>query len=193
MLLRRLAILLLAGMLLAACGGSGKTVAKTATQTGSKSVGAYLDDIVGLFRHSSIDEVASGGVGKVDDVFRTNRSFIDDAFRAGVFATAADDAARLADSQVKSKVAELFDNLDEFVQAKAEKKIQSMICEARLVAYDEQGDVELFKPWIERQFGEIDITLNAALEPIAQWLAEKVNDKTSTYSLACTVWLRVTS
>lgn len=185
-LVRPLGALVVACLVLTACGGGAKP--------GGQAVAGQLDDILKLFRQTSIEDVARGGAGEADDVFRANRSVIDDAFRESEFAVAADDAARSANAQVSSKVAELADRLDAAAQRKMGSKLRSMICEARLYAQNQEGDVEVLRPWITQEFGEIELQLSPyGLDSVAHWLTEKVNDKASTYSLACTVWLRATT
>lgn len=183
-LVRPLGALVIACLVFTACGA----------KPGGQAVAGHLDNILNLFRQTSIDDVARGGAGEPDDVFRANRSVIDDAFRASEFAVAADDAARSANAEVSSKVAELADRLDAAAQRKMESKLRSMICEARLYAQNQEGDVKVLRPWITQEFAEIELQLSPyGLDSVAHWLTEKVNDKASTYSLACTVWVRATT
>jgi hypothetical protein len=113
--------------------------------------------------------------------------------RPTAFKAAADDAKFTADAEVRSETATFFSSLDATVQGKIEAKFRSMICEARLYAQDQHGDVELFKGWIDQEFKSIDVVLTQyGMDEVSEWLAAKVNDKTSLYSLACMAWVRGT-
>lgn len=160
-------------------GGSARTVEST------------LDDVLKLFRQTSIDDVVRGGTDDLDQVFRANSGTIDRAFRTPGFQTAVRDSAVAAEAQVTSRVSTLFDRLDSVAQKQVERKLRTMICEARLYAQNQHGDVEVLRPWISQEFNEIEVQLTLyGLDEIGRWLAEKVNDKTSLYSLACVVWMR---
>lgn len=149
-----------------------------------------MDDVLNAIPKRPIRAVVSGEADNLDDVFRANSTVVDDAFRSAAFSTAVDDAVRTADNQVQSKVEELFDRLDTTVQKQIEKRLRMMICEARLYAQNQHGDVELLKPWITQEFERIIVLTSYDVEEVGRWLANKVNDKSSLYSLACMSWVR---
>ena len=181
-------ILILVCLLGAACGGGG---GGGAVRSGGGAVRSALDDVLNAIPKNSIRTVVRGEADDLDDVFRANSTVVNGAFRLPAFSTAVDDAVRTADNQVQSKVEELFDRLEATTQKQIEKTLRKMICEARLYAQNQQGDVELLKPWIAQEFQRIRILLwSDDLEDVAGWLADKVNDKSSLYSLACMGWVR---
>lgn len=174
-------MLLVVALLTTSCGGG----------SGTRTAQSALDDVLRLFRPTSIDEVAAGRVDDLSGVFRRNATAVDEAFDVASFRTAVDDAALNANGEVQSRVRTLFAQLDAFVQQQIDTKLRTMICEARLYAQNQTGDVELFRPWIEQEFAEIQVRLgDFDLEQVGRWLTEKVNDKTSLYSLACMAWVR---
>lgn len=169
--------------LAAGCGGGGSQ--------GARSVEAILDDVIRAFPQGTIDDIARGGGVELDNVFRANSSIVDDALRTAEFESAVTGASRVAEAQLTSRVGALVDDLDEFAQRKVEDHLRKMVCEARLYARNQQGDIQILRPWIEQELAQIAPQLTGdGHREIAEWLAEKVNDKTSVYSLACIAWNR---
>jgi hypothetical protein len=180
---RPIVLLAMIAVSLSACGGGGGAARRTAQAT--------LDDVLRGIRQASLDDVTRGAAGDVDDAFRANSSAVDDAFRVGAFRTAVSEAARVADVEVQSQVDRWFDGFDDFIKRRVERKIKIMICEARLYAQNQEGDIELFAPWIMHEFESIDVLLtDSGVAEVGEFLAEKVNDKSSTYSLACFAWVQ---
>jgi len=179
---RHLGLVVLLVLLLAACGGNKGQQART--------VGQMIDDVGRSLGQSSMDDVAAGRAGSLDDAFRASSGAVDDALRVTAFDDAVQRAVPVADGAVAAHVDGVFANFDDVLQRRVATKLRTMICEARLLAYGEQGNIQLFRPWIEQEFAEIQVRLNGGYDTVATWLTEKVNDKTDTYSLACMVWAR---
>lgn len=177
------AVVAVACIALPGCGGKPPPPAV-------RSVQRVLNDLLGLFPEQGLDDVIRGTSDDVDDVFRTNRATVDDAFKVPAFADAVNTAVATADVEVRS----LASRFEPKFQAAVEKKLRTMVCEARLWAQNQGGDVEIFRPWITEQFATIDVYLtDVGLEDVANWFTDKLSDATSTYSLACMAWVRASS
>lgn len=169
-------------MLVGACGNATKSAARTSA-----------DDLVRLFRPTSVDEVVRGSGPELDEVLRRNRSQFDDAFRASSFRSAVADAESVASRETSDRGRDWFVRLDERLQRSAEQKLKTLVCKARLSAQDELGDIELIdlQPWVVREFSAIGIALGPEVaRSVVNWLVDKVKDRTSTYDLACLAWVR---
>lgn len=169
-------------VLAAACGGGGGGAARSAR--------AVTDDVLRLFEARPLGQVARGAVEPVPEVLARNRALVDDAFRQTAFVQAVRDADAVATPAVRSKVQQWFGQLEDRVQRQAETRIRRMVCEARLYALNQTGDVEVMGDWVLREFREVGIDLRSVHPAVTEWLTEQVNDATSTYTLACIAWAR---
>jgi hypothetical protein len=153
---------------------------------------AVLDDLLRLFKMGTLDDVARGGLPDLAETFRANSPEIANALRVSSFSRAVAAAAASASPRFRRFVAERFANLDASIQRMIERKLQTMLCEARLYAQNFSGDVEVLQPWVAGQFGSIGVPLTpTGTGGVAAWLTEKVNDERTRYSMACFAWVRL--
>ncbi len=151
------------------------------------TVAEATEGVLRVIPRRNLSTVAEGTAGDLFSVFRSNESTINKAYKVTAFRT----AAATAEEEAAASVDTLADRLTTYGQAKVKSKLEQMLCEARLYANDQQGDVAVFKPWVDRQFAAIQVPLTkAGVETVAARLNSWINDKTSTYTLACIAWAR---
>jgi hypothetical protein len=153
---------------------------------GGRSVAVALEDVIQLFRPATVEQVAKGSVDDISVVARRNEAIFDRSFGLEKFARAAADAEEKTDAEVRTFTSRLLSNFDDWTQRSAESKLKEMTCKMRLYAGNRSGDVRILDSWIDDHFAAIQIQLTqAGIAEVGEWIKEKVNDKTSLYSLAC--------
>jgi hypothetical protein len=176
-----LGVVIATAVLVAACGGGAGT---------ARSASSVTDDVLRLFQPRPLGQVARGAVEPVPEVLARNQGLVDDAFRQTAFVQAVREAEGVATPAVQSKVEQWFGHLEDRLQRQAEARLHRMLCEARLYASNQTGDMQVIGDWVLQQFLEVGIDLQGVNSAVAEWLTEKVNDSTSTYTLACIAWAR---
>jgi hypothetical protein len=150
-----------------------------------------LDDVLRGFGRSTMDDVVRGTTGQLDDAIVRNRRTLADAFTVSTFDDAVRQAEAAAASERRATVDRWFSKLGDKAEVAAERQLLSMMCKARLLAQDYEGDVDVLGPWVRQEFASIGFDLSTSdVGTVANWLTEKVNDKTSAYSLACMAYAR---